>query len=266
MEDIKIKIEFSPVYQDLVIIHVGGYVDQTNCFKLEEVIAEILGIGKKKIIINLHDVIYMSSAGWGLFVGNIQTVRKQGGDLKLAGMKSEIYEVFQMLEFYHILEDFATVEEAMGSYYESLIPAAVKEKVSSDVDPDSHFMHELLNASGVQSSPLVDKHEPVSERLLTRESKRIETAEIEKVAKSQARREPEPALLEKNIDISLVPVYEKIKKIIIDYPFLGLRQIRTKLRQEEYGNTQLSLYKLYRLLRTINLNTKQKRYRYHRAL
>ena len=127
-------------------------------------------------------------------------------------------------------------------------------------------MHELLRASGLQSSLVADKPEPVNDRTISRENKRVETTDVEKVAKSQARQEAEPALPEKNIDISLVPVYEKIKKIIIDYPFLNLWQIRKKLQQYEYGNTYLSVFKLYRLLKEMNLETRTKRYRYHRAL
>jgi anti-sigma B factor antagonist len=59
---------------------------------------------------------YISSAGWGIFIGEIKEIRNHGGDLKLAGMVPDVYEVFQLLEFQSILDAFPTTEEAVRAF------------------------------------------------------------------------------------------------------------------------------------------------------
>ena len=61
---------------------------------------------------------YISSAGWGIFISEIKEIRENGGDLKLAAMIGDVYEVFELLEFQTILESFDTVEEAVKSFGE----------------------------------------------------------------------------------------------------------------------------------------------------
>jgi anti-sigma B factor antagonist len=77
-----------------------------------------LGKGRYDIVIDLGNVNYISSAGWGIFISEIKEIRENGGDLKLAAMIGDVYEVFELLEFQTILESFDTVEEAVKSFGE----------------------------------------------------------------------------------------------------------------------------------------------------
>jgi len=64
----------------------------------------------------LSGVNYISSAGWGIFIGEIKRIRSHGGDLKLSGMVGDVHEVFQLLEFHSILESYPTTQEAIGAF------------------------------------------------------------------------------------------------------------------------------------------------------
>ena len=119
MNDINISFSKSDENPDVSVISVKGYVDTTTSTDLEESLKRLLGKGQFDIVIDLGDVNYISSAGWGIFISEIKEIRENGGDLKLAAMIGDVYEVFELLEFQTILESFDTVEEAVTSFGES---------------------------------------------------------------------------------------------------------------------------------------------------
>ncbi len=98
------------------VLKVSGYLDTTTASELETALSGLLGKQEFKIVVDLSGVNYISSAGWGIFIGEIKEIRHKGGDIKLAGMSGDVYEVFQLLEFNSILEAFATAVEAIASF------------------------------------------------------------------------------------------------------------------------------------------------------
>lgn len=119
MNDINISFSNPDENPDVSVISVKGYVDTTTSTELEDSLKRLLSKGQYDIVIDLGDVNYISSAGWGIFISEIKEIRENGGDLKLAAMIGDVYEVFELLEFQTILESFDTVEEAVGSFGET---------------------------------------------------------------------------------------------------------------------------------------------------
>ena len=119
MNDISISFTKPEDNPDVSVISVKGYVDTTTSTELEESLKRLLGKGRYDIVIDLGNVNYISSAGWGIFISEIKEIRENGGDLKLAAMIGDVYEVFELLEFQTILESFDTVEEAVSSFGDS---------------------------------------------------------------------------------------------------------------------------------------------------
>ncbi len=119
MNDINISFSKSDENPEVSVISVKGYVDTTTSTDLEDSLKRLLGKGRYDIVIDLGDVNYISSAGWGIFISEIKEIRENGGDLKLASMIGDVYEVFELLEFQTILESFDTVEEAVISFGET---------------------------------------------------------------------------------------------------------------------------------------------------
>jgi anti-sigma B factor antagonist len=91
-------------------------VDTTTSAELEESLKRLLKKNRFNIVIDLAGVNYISSAGWGIFISEIKSIRENGGDLKLASMVADVYEVFELLEFQTILESFDTVGAAVKSF------------------------------------------------------------------------------------------------------------------------------------------------------
>lgn len=123
MEGIQLKVENN---NNISIIKVGGYIDTTTSSELEHHLNELLKQGSYNIIIDLGNVDYVSSAGWGIFISEIKGIREKGGDLKLVGMIPEVYEVFELLEFHYILKAFQTLQEAVNDFERAGKMAAVE--------------------------------------------------------------------------------------------------------------------------------------------
>ncbi len=131
MEGIQLRIENS---NNVSIIKVGGYIDTTTSSELEHHLTKLLERGSYNIVIDLGNVDYVSSAGWGIFISEIKGIRERGGDLKLVGMIPEVYEVFELLEFHYILKAFDSLQDAIKDFEISGVftasPASMHEPVS----------------------------------------------------------------------------------------------------------------------------------------
>jgi anti-anti-sigma factor len=119
MNDINISFSKAEENPNVSIISVRGFVDTTTSAELEESLKRLLRKGRYDIVIDLGGVNYISSAGWGIFISEIKEIRENSGDLKLAAMIGDVYEVFELLEFQTILESYDTVEEAIHSFGET---------------------------------------------------------------------------------------------------------------------------------------------------
>jgi anti-sigma B factor antagonist len=62
---------------------------------LREIIVGLLEKGKKHVLLNMTDVAHVDSAGIGELVRSHTSVRKQGGQLKLANVNKTVQELLQ---------------------------------------------------------------------------------------------------------------------------------------------------------------------------
>jgi len=100
------------------VISLKGYLDAHTAPELEETIRSLLDEGKVKIVINLNELNYISSAGLGVFMGFIEEIRDKGGDIKLAEASDKVYRVFDLLGFPMLYEILSKEEEALKRFSE----------------------------------------------------------------------------------------------------------------------------------------------------
>lgn len=102
---------------DISILYIKGYLDAHTAPDLETEFQKLVDAEKYNIIVNFQDLSYISSAGLGVFMGFIEDIRKNGGDIKLSDMKPKIYRVFDLLGFptlYDILDEEVKALEKFG--------------------------------------------------------------------------------------------------------------------------------------------------------
>ena len=116
MEGIQVSAEVAGSRNQISIIKVGGYIDTTTSSELERALDSLLKQGRFFLVVDLGNVDYISSAGWGIFISEIKSIRENGGDLKLVRMVPDVYEIFELLEFHHILDVYDSVDEAINKF------------------------------------------------------------------------------------------------------------------------------------------------------
>lgn len=116
MTDIETIVEKTGPGNSITVIHIKGIIDTNTSRHLNKVLSEVIEAKEYKIVIDLESVTYISSAGWGIFIGEIRTIQTNGGDLKLAALTADVEEVYQLLEFYNILKAYDSVNEAISDF------------------------------------------------------------------------------------------------------------------------------------------------------
>ncbi|MBK7141085.1 MAG: STAS domain-containing protein [bacterium] len=128
MENISISLSESGQDRSVSEIRVDGVIDTLTAGELEEVIDSLLKRGRYKIVFDLAGVDYISSAGWGIFISHIKEVRGRGGDIKLANMIPNVYEIYQLLEFDNVLQAFESIDDARSRFDTSPADGGLKKK------------------------------------------------------------------------------------------------------------------------------------------
>jgi len=101
---------------EVKVIQCRGYIDTATSSTLEKTLEDVIKSRDFKIVIDLSEVDYISSAGWGIFISEIKNIRKNKGDLKLVNMKPEVMEIFELLDFTNILEYYKTLDDALKNF------------------------------------------------------------------------------------------------------------------------------------------------------
>jgi anti-sigma B factor antagonist len=102
--------------QNISILYIMGYLDAHTAPKLEKEIQDLIDEQNYNIIVNFTELSYISSAGLGVFMGFIEKVRENGGDIKLASMNPKIYRVFDLLGFPTLYDILETEDEAKEKF------------------------------------------------------------------------------------------------------------------------------------------------------
>ncbi len=225
MEGIQVSVEKAGTHKNISIIKVGGYIDTTTSAELEHALSSILKSNCYNIIIDLGNVDYISSAGWGIFISEIKGIREKNGDLKLVRMIPDVYEVFELLEFHYILKAFDTLEEAIADFDQA--------SPTLPVEPPAREDQRVSEDNGPPASTT--------------------TLREPQVVEGQHRTTPEP---------ELETIEEKLRRIIVENPDSGTFQIIRTLNTPRFGNIKLGWFELRRYLKQLNLDSKKKRLQY----
>ena len=242
MEGIDIQEYKVGALQDVVLLKASGFIDTNTSPELQKVMSRTIDGGNYQIIVDMAAVQYVSSAGWGVFVGEIRRLKEKGGDLKLTQMSPEVNEVFEMLEFNRILSSYDRLEEAIDDFdfYRDLctLPSNGKPYV--------------IQSPAVAVAP---------QTTIMSERRAVEPAMVDERGLASIRNHSASS----EVDEKKLPVHEKVKKIVLENPLAGIWGIQKMLMSPRFGYTKLSFFELRALLKRLNLHTKAKRCRYYRS-
>jgi len=98
------------------VIDVKGYLDAHTAPQLENVFNKLLEGQQFKVVVNFNDLNYISSAGLGVFMAYVETMRENKGDIKFSNMKDSVYNIFDLLGFPILYEFYKDENEAITKF------------------------------------------------------------------------------------------------------------------------------------------------------
>jgi anti-anti-sigma factor len=105
----------SDVNGDVAVVTASGRIDSETAPMLDAELVKIAGV-KNKIVIELKDVNYLSSAGLRAIVKSLQAVQKVGGGVRLASASEPVVTVLRTVGMMEMLKMYPSVADAVASF------------------------------------------------------------------------------------------------------------------------------------------------------
>lgn len=98
---------------DILILKPTGRLDSANSLEFERVLVDILETGQAKLVFDLTDLDYISSAGLRVILLAGKKMRAIKGYLALFGLRAGVDEIFKMSGFHTIFNIYSEMNEAI---------------------------------------------------------------------------------------------------------------------------------------------------------
>jgi anti-sigma B factor antagonist len=111
MDGITVKSE---IRKGAAVVTISGRVDSVTAGALEEQLA-MIAQENSRLVLDMHAVTYLSSAGVRAIVMALQSTQRAGGMVLLANVSEAVGRVLDTVGILHLLRSFRTVDEALKS-------------------------------------------------------------------------------------------------------------------------------------------------------
>jgi len=95
------------------VLRVVGEIDLYTAAEFKSAIARLIDSGTKHLIVDLSNVSYMDSGGFGVLLGAVRRIRPQGGTVTLVGCTGSISRILSITRLDTIFNLCSNVEEAV---------------------------------------------------------------------------------------------------------------------------------------------------------
>ena len=98
---------------EAVILRLSGHIDELGADALSTALDGILEGGGFRIIVDLSDVLFMSSTGLGQIMRTYRTVKMHNGYVKIVSPQPLISDLFTITKLNKLLDIYPSVEDAL---------------------------------------------------------------------------------------------------------------------------------------------------------
>jgi anti-sigma B factor antagonist len=103
-------------YKHCDLLKVSGRIDSATAPQLAKALDEITDAGKFKVVLDLGEVEFMSSAGLRVLIGTQKTCKRYNrGEVVLAAVPKRIYDALELAGFVPLFKFYDNVLDAVGS-------------------------------------------------------------------------------------------------------------------------------------------------------
>ncbi len=111
-----LSIEAKQVGEGIAHIKASGSLDAGTYEKMEGTIQNLFSKGYHRLIVNMENVQYISSAGAGVFIGSVGVAQDHKGHIVLLNPSQMVHDVFEVLGLMEIFPSVKTLEEGIAFF------------------------------------------------------------------------------------------------------------------------------------------------------
>ena len=100
---------------ECAVLALRGELDVNGGPRLRDALAEAIGDGGPRIVVDLEGIDFIDSAGLGVLVGGLKRARTNDGDLVLVCTGRTVLKVMEITGLTRILEIHASREDALAA-------------------------------------------------------------------------------------------------------------------------------------------------------
>ncbi len=100
---------------DTTVVSLAGHLDAITSSEVHEKLEEIVSTGVNRLVLDLHLLDYISSAGLQVILLTAKKISAAKGFFALANLKEDVKDVFEMSGFTSFLNIFNSVDESVQS-------------------------------------------------------------------------------------------------------------------------------------------------------
>ena len=101
-----------------VIEFTGKLEGGSGASEFQDLISSKIDEGKNKFVVNLKSVKFVNSTGLGILIRSYSTLKKSGGDMKLAEVSDKVNGVLAITKLNTVFKFYDTVNDAVRSFDE----------------------------------------------------------------------------------------------------------------------------------------------------
>ena len=109
-----LRIEMENVVSDRHLLRLFGALDGLTYVDLLKALNQSIDDNAKRIVLDMSEVDYVSSAGLRVLLQGAKSLKESGGEIVLFAMNSTVKEVFKMSGFDSLFRSFASETEAVA--------------------------------------------------------------------------------------------------------------------------------------------------------
>jgi anti-anti-sigma factor len=101
---------------DVTVVTVNGDLDAASAPGLEKKLRALVQDHRTRLALDLEGVTYIASAGFRALQSILLAARANGGELRIASVRPEVKEVFELTGFDQVLKLYDSLADAIGSF------------------------------------------------------------------------------------------------------------------------------------------------------
>lgn len=104
-------------YKRANLVEISGRIDSNTAPQLEQTLKKIIDEGRYRIVVDLAETDFMSSAGLRALIAALKQVRRfNRGDLRLSSMPVKLRKAFELAGLLDLFQLFDNSVDAVGSF------------------------------------------------------------------------------------------------------------------------------------------------------